>query len=195
MQPAQPLDGGLDVIFLAGRDATRCDDQIMPGARGDESVGESGLAVRANPEIGHGATQFAQQGCEHETVGVVDHAGRQRGPRFANFIAGGEQCHAQPAKNQKLAVSERSGETEISGRQPPSGSERYRPLGDILSSKTPVRSLFDPWPQPYLPVFDAAVLLHHYRVGTIRHRSAGKDPDRSAPPGGLLGVRSAWAKA
>ena len=40
-----------------------------------------------------------------------------------------------------------------------------------------VCSLFDPRFEPHPAVFDDAVLLHHDRVGALRHRGAGEDPD------------------
>ena len=40
-----------------------------------------------------------------------------------------------------------------------------------------VCSLLDPRFEPHPAVFDDAVLLHHDRVGALRHRGAGEDPD------------------
>ena len=51
----------LDMVLLAGRNAARGHDQIMPGAGRRQRIGERRLAVRADPEIADGAAQSAQQ--------------------------------------------------------------------------------------------------------------------------------------
>src|SRR6202043_496707 len=89
----------------------------------------------------------------------------------------GEQRPPQPAKPRQLAIAERGGQTEIRGREPTPGSERYRPLGNVLSGMASVCTLLDPRFEPHPPVFDEAVLLHHDRVGGLGHRGASKDPD------------------
>ena len=46
-----------------------------------------------------------------------------------------------------------------------------------------VGALLDAGGKPHPPGLDDAILLHHHRVGAVRHRRAGEDPDRLAANG------------
>ncbi len=65
----------------------------MLGARRGKRVGEGGLAVGPDAEIGHDAAETFEQRLEHEAVGVIDRAGRQRRAGLADLVAGRQQRH------------------------------------------------------------------------------------------------------
>ena len=90
-----------------------------PPAADPEAVSISAHSGEGLPEllatIGHDAqvddvTAGARDAAaQREAVGVVDLAGLAHGPGLRDFVAGGEQCHAQPAENRELAVPQSGG--------------------------------------------------------------------------------------
>ena len=78
-------------------------------------------------------------------------------------------------------MSERRGKAEIGRPEPPPGGQGDAALRDILAGVAAVGTLLDAGFQPHLAVGEDAILLHHHRVGAVRHRRAGEDADRLAP--------------
>jgi hypothetical protein len=83
-------------------------------------------------------------------------------------------------KHAHFSVAESGGEAEIRGTQPKPEGERGLVFRNVFPGVTAVCSLPDTGLEPDPIVLDGAILLHHYRVGAIRHRRAGEDPDRLA---------------
>ncbi len=77
-------------------------------------------------------------------------------------------------------MSERRGEAEIGWPEPPPGGQGDAALRDILAGMASVGAFLDAGFEPHPPVGEDAILLHHHRVGAVRHRSAGEDADRFA---------------
>jgi len=79
-----------------------------------------------------------------------------------------------------------SAEAEIWRTQPPPRRKRNLACGDILAGVTAVRPPPDPGPDEDASGREGAILLHHYGIGTFRHRRTRKNADRFAAPHGPI---------
>ena len=116
------------MVFFAGRDAARGDDQIvLRGSRG-KRVAERRGAVRPDPEIGDDTAEPLQQRFQHDAVGVVDHAGVERLPGLAHLVARRQQRGAQRPKHRQPVLAEGRRKPEIGRLEPTPGGKATAPF-------------------------------------------------------------------
>ena len=121
-----------------------------------------------------------QQGGQHRPVGVVHLARPQRRRRGRDFVAGGEHRDAQPAAHLGADKAQGGEQADIGRHQAPAGGQRERAAGDVLAGRAAVGAAADAGLNGHAAGLDAAVLLHHHRVGAVGHDRAGEDAQRMA---------------
>ena len=72
-----------------------------------------------------------------------------------------------------MSAAQRRRQSDIGRLEPATGRQRDDAFGDILAGMAAVGALLDTGIKANLPAFDDAILLHHHRVGAIRHQGHG----------------------
>ncbi len=83
-------------------------------------------------------------------------------------------------------MAERREQTEIGRRETAPPADGKGVFRDILAGMTPVRALPDTGFEPHLAALDEGILLHHHRIGALRHRRPGEDANSLAAFNGTL---------
>ena len=186
---AELLDRGLDVVFLAHRDAAGGEDQVVPFGGRLQRGQRGGAVVRHDAQVAHRAAQAQQQRAQEEAVAVVDgtrlHLRRGHLTRHHQFVAGGEQRHPRACGHQQAVHANSGRQPKTGGRKPLSFSEYGGTAGDVLAGLAyPVAAPghgVDTHARGAAFAFQRlGVFLHHHGVGTRRHGRAGEDPGGTA---------------
>ena len=175
-------DRRLDVVLLAGGHAARRDEEVV--RRRDAAASASATASRRSgrmPPIRHRAAEPAQQGDEHEAVGVVERRRRRGSPGETTSL---------PVENTATCEARRDGDVREAERaeraRDPRGPRRrpassaIAPLREVLAREPPVGAGLQARGQHDAVALEARVLLHEHRVEPGRHGRSGEDAHRVA---------------
>jgi hypothetical protein len=180
-QRPRRLDRRLHVVLLAGRDATRGQQQVVRGRSLGKRGGHGVSAIRQDAEIGDRAAETRQRRVQREAVAVIDLQRRKGRAGRSELVAGREQRDAQPRAHGEAVPPKRRRQADILRAQQTPGRQGERAPRHVLARRARIRPALEPRAQPHAAVGQRlGILLHHHRVRTLGHRRAGEDADRLA---------------
>ena len=191
VQLPQGLHGGLDMVFLAHRDATAGEHQVMAGSSLLQGLHRGVKLIGHDAQVGHLATQAAQHGTQEKAVGVVNGARRHllgwHGAGQHQLVARGEQRHTRLAHHLQLGHAHAGGQAQRGGPQAGTRSQHHVATGhvltraaDVLARQRRAVDLHTGRDRRIGRVHHRAFLLHHHRICPGGHRCAGEDAGNGA---------------
>jgi hypothetical protein len=122
------------VVLLADRDAAAGQDQVVV-CRGGAQAGTRRVArVGHDAKVVDHAAESFEQAAQRVAVGVVDAARLERLARHRQFVAGGEQRHAQAAEHRELRQPTEAATPTWACGEARAGGQHFGAGGDVLAA-------------------------------------------------------------
>jgi hypothetical protein len=136
--------------------------------------------VRKDAEIHDLDRQMAQQRPQHEAVGI-EHAAHWQGVTgLAEFVAAGEQRHAQVPEDGQLSQPEFCRDPDMLRLEHEPGPEQRLPGPDVLTGTAAVGEGAERLLEGHAGRRGLDLLVHRHRVGALGHHRPGQDLYRVA---------------